>query len=43
MVQGAQARCGGSVDENAIVLQGDLRKRVPDVLTKKGVAKVTVG
>jgi translation initiation factor 1 len=35
--------CGGSVDENAIVLQGDLRKRVPDVLTKKGVAKVTVG
>lgn len=35
--------CGGSVDESAIVLQGDLRKRLPDLLTKKGVAKVTVG
>lgn len=35
--------CGGSVEENAIVLQGDLRKRLPDLLTKKGVAKVTVG
>jgi translation initiation factor 1 len=35
--------CGGSVEEAAIVLQGDLRKRLPDLLTKKGVAKVTVG
>jgi translation initiation factor 1 len=35
--------CGGSVEEDAIVLQGDLRKRLPDLLTKKGVAKVTVG
>ncbi len=34
--------CGGSVDEDLIVLQGDLRKRLPDVLTAKGVAKVTV-
>jgi translation initiation factor 1 len=35
--------CGGSVDGDLIVLQGDLRKRLPDVLTAKGVAKVTVG
>ena len=35
--------CGGFVEENAIVLQGDLRTRVPDLLTKKGVAKVTIG
>jgi len=35
--------CGGSVDGDAIVLQGDLRTRVPAVLTAKGVGKVTVG
>ena len=35
--------CGGSVDGEAIVLQGDLRTRVPAVLTAKGVGKVTVG
>lgn len=35
--------CGGFVEETAIVLQGDLRSRLPDLLTKKGVAKVTVG
>lgn len=35
--------CGGSVDGDAIVLQGDLRQRLPAVLTAKGVAKVTVG
>lgn len=35
--------CGGSVEGDAIMLQGDLRTRVPDVLTKKGVAKVTIG
>ncbi|HUS29835.1 MAG TPA: translation initiation factor [Kofleriaceae bacterium] len=34
--------CGGFVEETTIVLQGDLRKRLPDLLTKKGVAKVTV-
>lgn len=34
--------CGGVVEGDAIVLQGDLRQRVPAVLTKKGVGKVTV-
>lgn len=34
--------CGGSVEDGAIVLQGDLRKRLPAVLTAKGVGKVTV-
>ena len=35
--------CGGTVDGESIVLQGDLRKRLPDLLTAKGVGKVTVG
>lgn len=35
--------CGGAVDGDAIVLQGDLRSRLPAVLTAKGVAKVAVG
>ncbi len=35
--------CGGSVEGDTIMLQGDLRTRVPDVLAKRGVAKVTVG
>ena len=35
--------CGGSVDGELIVLQGDLRARVPAVLTARGVGKVTVG
>jgi len=35
--------CGGSVDGDTIVLQGDLRPRLPAVLTARGVAKVTVG
>jgi translation initiation factor 1 len=35
--------CGGSVEGDAILLQGDLRTRVPAVLTAKGVGKVTVG
>jgi len=34
--------CGGAVDGDAIVLQGDLRQRLPAVLTARGVAKVTV-
>lgn len=35
--------CGGSVDYPNIVLQGDLRPRLPAVLTAMGVVKVTVG
>jgi len=35
--------CGGVVDGDTIVLQGDLRTRLPAVLTARGVAKVTVG
>ena len=35
--------CGGAVDGELIVLQGDLRTRVPAVLTAKGIAKVTIG
>jgi translation initiation factor 1 len=34
--------CGGTVEGDAIVLQGDLRARLPDVLTKLGVRNVTV-
>lgn len=34
--------CGGAVEDDAIVLQGDLRTRLPDLLTQKGVGKVTV-
>lgn len=35
--------CGGVVEEDKIVLQGDLRDRIATVLEKKGVAKVTMG
>jgi translation initiation factor 1 len=35
--------CGGSVENDTIVLQGDLRTRLPDLLTKRGVMKVTIG
>lgn len=34
--------CGGSVEERAIVLQGDQRSRLPAVLTARGVTKITV-
>lgn len=34
--------CGGSLEGDAIVLQGDFRKRLPDVLTKLGVRSITV-
>lgn len=35
--------CGGSVDGESIVLQGDLRARLPAVLSAKGVVKVILG
>lgn len=35
--------CGGSVEGDTILLQGDLRQRLPSVLEAKGVGRVTVG
>jgi translation initiation factor 1 len=34
--------CGGTVDGDAIVLQGDFRARLPDVLATMGVVRTTV-
>lgn len=34
--------CGGAVDGDTIVLQGDLRRRVEPLLLARGVRKVTV-
>lgn len=34
--------CGGFVDGDTIVLQGDLRRRLEPLLTGRGVRKVTV-
>jgi translation initiation factor 1 len=35
--------CGGVVEGPSLVLQGDHRKRLPDVLAKRGVKRVTIG
>jgi translation initiation factor 1 len=35
--------CGGSVEGDTIVLQGDLRQRVAPILTARHVGKVTIG
>jgi translation initiation factor 1 len=34
--------CGGAVEDDTIILQGDLRRRVGLVLTAKGVRQVTI-
>jgi translation initiation factor 1 len=34
--------CGGSVDGETILLQGDLRPRLEAILTARGVARVTI-
>lgn len=34
--------CGGAVEDRTIVLQGDLRQRLPELLTARGVRKLTV-
>ncbi len=39
----ASLGCGGTVDDDTLVLQGDQRKRLPALLTARGVRKVTVG
>lgn len=35
--------CGGAVQGDALVLQGDQRERLRELLPKKGVRKVSVG
>lgn len=35
--------CGGAVEGEALVLQGDQRKRVPGILAARGVRKVISG
>ena len=35
--------CGGVIEGEALVLQGDHRKRLPGILTAKGVKKVIIG
>jgi translation initiation factor 1 len=35
--------CGGAVEEDALLLQGDQRERLPALLTGRGVRKVSVG
>lgn len=35
--------CGGVVEEDRLVLQGDQRKRLPPLLAARGVKKVTIG
>ena len=34
--------CGGAVERAAIVLQGDLRQRLPQLLEARGVRQITV-
>ena len=38
----ASLGCGGVIEEGTIVLQGDHRKRLPPLLTARGVKRVTV-
>ncbi|HEX8536425.1 MAG TPA: translation initiation factor, partial [Cystobacter sp.] len=35
--------CGGVVEEDTLVLQGDQRERLPALLEARGVRRVTVG
>ena len=35
--------CGGVVEGEALVLQGDQRKRLPEILEARGIKRVTVG
>jgi len=39
----ASLGCGGVVEGNNLVLQGDQRDRLPKLLTARGVKKVTIG
>jgi translation initiation factor 1 len=35
--------CGGTVEDDTLVLQGDQRERLPSLLEARGVRRVTVG
>jgi translation initiation factor 1 len=35
--------CGGAVEEESLVLQGDHRERLPALLESRGVRRVIVG
>ena len=35
--------CGGAAESGSIVLQGDQRKRLPEILSARGVRKVILG
>ena len=39
----ASLGCGGVVEGDTLVLQGDHRKRIPELLTRRGVKRVTIG
>jgi translation initiation factor 1 len=39
----SQLGCGGVLEGESLVLQGDHRKRLPAMLTARGVKKVTIG
>ena len=39
----ASLGCGGQVEGESLMLQGDQRKRLPPLLTARGVRKVVIG
>jgi translation initiation factor 1 len=39
----ASLGCGGVVEGEALMLQGDHRKRLPEILTRRGVKRVIIG
>jgi translation initiation factor 1 len=39
----ASLGCGGVIDGDTLVLQGDHRKRLPEILTRRGVKRVITG
>ena len=39
----ASLGCGGVIEGETLVLQGDHRKRLPEILTRRGVKRVIIG
>ena len=39
----ASLGCGGVIEGDTLVLQGDHRKRLPEILTRRGVKRVIIG